>query len=245
MNIATSIPVVCLDATTVGAFSIFNPNNWEGGTRGVIQSCATELAVLEYSAKRIGTICLSAKDLCHPHFENIRRQWRTSPWDLAKTVFYGQVPELHILIEGFFAGLKSLLDLNAQLLSTGGVVSVSLDGFHRKKAVYGGAVLNALDRNAKKGKQRVAIAIRKLITKHKGLWIDEAIGSRDLLVHPSRGVQQLMFELQVEDRYGTLVLVDLVAPHVGTVAINKYAQARVGDIKQFSSLLLGELRQVA
>ena len=245
MNTVSLIPIIFLDGASVGAFHIFNPNDWQGDTRGVIQSCATELAVLQYSAERIGTICLSAKDLCRPRFDDMSLQWQTSPWDLAKTVSYCQVPELHVLIEGFFAGLKSLLDLDAQLLSTEGVLGVSVDGFHRKKDVYGGKVLNALDRNAKHGKKGGATAIKGLITEHKELWIDEVIGSRDLLVHPSRAAQQLMFELQVESRNGALVYLGAAPPHVGTVAINQYAAARVDDIKQFSSSLLSGLRQAS
>ena len=245
MNTVSLIPIIFLDGASVEAFHIFNPNDWQRDTRGVIQSCATELAVLQYSAERIGTICLSAKDLCRPRFDDMSRQWQTSPWDLAKTVSYCQVPELHILIEGFFAGLKSLLDLNAQLLSTEGVVGGSVHGFHRTKDVYGGKVLNALDHNAKPGKKGVATAIKELITEHKGLWIDEVIGSRDILVHPSRGAQQLMFELQVESRNGALVYLSAAPPPVGTVAINKYAAARVDDIKRFSSSLQSELRKTA
>lgn len=208
-------------------------------------SCATELAMLQYSANRIGANCLSAKDLGRPHFENLRRQWQTSPWDLAHTVLHGQVPELHLLTEGFFAGLKSLLDLNSQLISTEGVVGVSLDGFHRKKDVYGGAIVNALNRNAKHEKKRVATAIKELITEHKKLWIDDVIGTRDLLVHPSRGAHQLMFRLQVENRDGLLVYEDAVPPHIEGVQISDYAAARVENVKGFSSSLLTELRKAA
>ena len=241
MNTVSLIPIIFLDGASVEAFHIFNPNDWQRATRGVIQSCATELAVLQYSAERIGTICLSAKNLCRPRFDDMSLQWQTSPWDLAKTVSYCQVPELHLLIEGFFAGLKSLLDLNAQLLSTEGVVGDPVHGFHRRNKVCGGKVLNALDSNAKHGKKRVATAIRELIKEHKELWIDNAIGSRDLLIHPSRGAQQLMFELQVKSRNGVLVYLGAAPPHVGTVAINEYAAARVDDIKRFSSSLLIKL----
>jgi hypothetical protein len=113
------------------------------------------------------------------------------------------------------------------------------------KDVYGGVVVNALDRNAKHGKKHVAKAIRELITEHKKLWIDGVIGARNLLVHPTRGAQQLMFELQVESRDGLLLYRNAVPPHVGSAPISDYAVARVEDIKGFSSSLLTKLREAA
>lgn len=140
MSDESRVPVFCVDESAVAAFSLFNPNDWMGQSRGVVQSCATELSVLRYSAARIEKLCANAKDACNHHFQNLNAQWQTSPWDLARLVYFGQVPELHVLIEGFFAGLKSLLDLDSQLLTTEGVVGAAVDGFHRSKDVYGGTV---------------------------------------------------------------------------------------------------------
>jgi hypothetical protein len=227
------------------AFTLFNPNDWVGESRGVVQSCATELAVLEYTTARIETLCATARELCSRHFETLNSQWQTSPWNLSRVIYFGQVPELHVLIEGFFAGLKSLLDLDSQLLTTEGVVGVAVDGFHRAKGVYGGSVINALENNVRKGKEAVAAAVKDLAMKHKALWIDAAIASRDVLVHPLRGAQQLMFEIRIETSNGSLVYLDAVPPHVGETPIAQYTAERVEHVRQFSVELLEELRNAA
>ena len=239
------VPVICVDRLGLSAFNTFNPNAWDGDSRGVVQSCASEFAVLRYSATRIRSICGSADALCRPYVDAMQEQWRTIPWDLKRTAYFGQVPELHVLTEGFFAGLKSLLDLLVQLLSTEGVVGVSLHGFHRANDVYGGVVVNALGSNVSEGKERVAAAIKALLLKHKSQWIDYAIGSRDLLVHPSRWAQQLMFEIQLESRDGDLVYVGARPPHVGETSIDRYTMEQIENARELSTILMRELRKAA
>jgi len=245
MDLDGRIPVICLDPSAGSAFDIFNPNDWRGASRGFVQSCATEFAVLQYSANRIETICASAKAQCSGHFERLQKQWQGAPWDLTKFACFGQLPELHVLIAGFFTGLKSLLDLNAQLISAEGTVDVVLDGFHRAKGVYGGVVINALENNVKKGKEPVAAALRALVTSHKKLWIDDAINSRDLLVHPMRGAQQLMFEIRVESHDGSLVYLGALPPRVGERTIGRYAADQISNVRDLSTSLLQELRKSA
>ena len=159
-----------------------------------------------------------------------------------KLIYLGQAPELHLLIEAFFSGLKSLLDLSVQLLSTEGVVTVGVHGFHRDKSVYGGVVLNALERNVGKEKRETAAAITQLIRNHKQQWIDAAIGARDLLVHPVRGQQQLMFELHLAERGAELAIRAVVPPHVGDVPIPQYARQQATNIRDFSKAFMSELR---
>jgi len=236
------VPVVCVDGTAVSAFCIFNPNDWQGSSQVVIQSCATELGMLDYTASQIAAICKAANQKCAPHFETLKHQWRQSPWELKKLVYFCQVPEIHLLVEGFFAGLKSLLDLEVQLLSTERIVGVGLDGFHRAKSVYGGVVLNALDSNATSQKKGTAAEVAQLVREHKAMWIDETIQTRDLLVHPPRGQQQVMFELHLGVRNGMLELCETLPPHVGDISIEKYASARLENIREFSSALLAQLR---
>jgi hypothetical protein len=239
------VSVVCVDASAVSAFRIFNPNDWQGASRGVVQSCATELSMLDYTAGQIAAICELANQRCEPYFETLKQQWRRSPWDLQRVVHFGQVPEIHLLIEGFFAGLKSLLDLDVQLLSTERIVGVGLDGFHRDRTVYGGVVLNALERNARSQRKSTAAEVAKLVREHKTIWIDKAIEARDLLVHPTRGQQQLMFELRLGVQEGVLDPRDAVPPHVGSVPIEQYARARLENIREFSIALLAQLRSAA
>ena len=241
-NTEPPIPVICMDSSAVPAFQIFNPNDWNGVSRAVVLSCSTEFSVLQYGATRIAEMCHSPKDRCQPHFENLKGQWETSTWNLAKTVCYAQVPELHVLIEAFFSGMKSLLDLIVQLLSTEKVVGLTLDGFHRAGNIYGGTVLNALDRNACAGKKHIAKALKELITAHKQLWIDEVINSRDLLIHPTKGAHQLMFEIQLESHDGTLVYKDAVPPFVGNQTVDHYSAGQVDNMKQFARAFLARLR---
>ncbi|KPJ65202.1 MAG: hypothetical protein AMJ43_11160 [Coxiella sp. DG_40] len=197
-NGESRIPVILLDQSAMPAFQIFNPNNWKGGSKAVVLSCSTEFSVLHYTVNRINEMCRSPKDRCQSHFDNLKQHCIDPIAILPKTVCYAQVPELHVLIEGFFSSIKSLLDLIVQLLSTEKIVGIKLDGFHRTKNIYGGTVLNALERNACSNKKEVAKALKGLIIKHKQLWIDEVIAARDILVHPLEGVHQLMFELRMK-----------------------------------------------
>lgn len=245
MNEPSPIPVICFHPSSIGACELFNPNDWAGDSRGVIQSCMTEFAGLQYSADHIVLTCGSAKEACRPHFETLRDLWAKSPWDLRRYQYFAQVPEVHIFIEGFFAGLKSMLDLSVQLVSTEGVVSAAIDGFHRRKDVYGGAVMNALENNVKQGRDTVADAIRGLLAAHKRNWIDDAIAARDGLVHPIRGTHQLMFQLLLEVRDGELVYVGARPPHIGSVSIADYVNARVANVRELSTGLLGSLQQAA
>lgn len=244
MSIEGRIPIVILTPSAVPAFQVFNPNDWEGDSRSVVLSCSTELSVLQHVRERISKICLGGKDLCQPHFENLTKQWQASPWDLTKTVCYAQLPELHVLIEAFFASIKSLLDLTVQLLSTEAVVSARLDGFHRNSEVYGGTVLNALDNNARVGKKQVAALLRELIASQKQLWIDDVIRSRDRLVHPVHGAHQLMFEIRVTSHGGSLVYREVIPPQAGGQAIDHYAAARLENAKEFAQAFLAGLRFV-
>lgn len=228
VNNTARIPVICLDPSAVSVYSLFNPNDWDGQSRGVVQSCATELSALEYTAARIENLCATARELCSRHFDTLNSQWQTAPFNLSNVTFFGQVPELHILIEGFFAGLKSLLDLVSQLVATEGVVvGIAINGFHRVKGVYGGSVINALENNVPKRKEAIATAIEAVVMKHKALWIDAAIRYRDALVHPGRGMQQLMFEIRVESLNGSLSFLHAVPPHVDETPISQYAPDRV------------------
>lgn len=243
MNEQARIPVICVDPSAVSAFAIFNSNDWsQPATRGVIQACATELAALEYTTKQIVALCRSARAACLPHFETLKKSWGSGPVDTTEAIFFGQIPALHVLARAFFGSVKSLLDLNAQLLSTEGVVGIGIDGFHRKKDVYGGVVISSLDHNVTKGRERVAAAIKELLLEHKAAWADELIRFRDVLVHPLRGAQQLMFELRLESRGDSLVYVDAVPPHIGTQSIAAYAEQRVGNVRELSSQVVEALQ---
>ena len=137
--------------------------------------------------------------------------------------------------------MKSLLDLLVQLLTTEGIVGVELDGFHRVGNVYGGKVLNALGRNSKAERKAEAEICLALINEHKASWIDEVIRTRDLLVHPSRGAHQLMFEIRLACIDGNLACSTIVSPRVGEVPINEYAEQQVRNADRFVEVFLAAL----
>ncbi len=239
---ARRIPVICVDHSTAEAADIFNPNNWTGSSKEIIFSSWTEFSVLRHCARQIGAMVPAAEHLCANSIAELQEQWRRARFPLDEMVFFAQHAELHIRIEAFFSGAKSLLDLLVQLLSTERIVGTPIDGFHRTKDIYGGRVLNALENNAVADRREAADAVRHLLFEHKELWIDEAIAARDLLVHPERGRHQLMFNLELAEREGELVCQSVNPPHVNDIPIHEYAEQTFGQATEFSSAFLALAR---
>ena len=152
------------------------------------------------------------------------------------------MPDLHIRIEAFFSGVKTLLDLLMQLLSTEKIVGGTVDGFHRDKEIYGGRVLNALRGNATKERKDVAAKLGALISEHKKAWIDQLILARDLLVHPKKGMHQLMFNLELAEKDGTLICIKAHPPEINSQPIHLYAQDTLNQVAAFSSSFLAAAR---
>ena len=178
LMVATSdvrIPVVCADKTSIAGAEVFNPNAWTGESKGIVQSCWTEYSVLHHCASQIEHMCRQGENLCASQIQTIQQQWRASKFDLGKVIIFGQQPDLHIRIEAFLAGMKTLLDLLVQLLSSEKVVGAKVDGFHRVRGVYGGKVLNSLENNGVSDRKVAATKLITLISEHKVLWIDDAI----------------------------------------------------------------------
>jgi hypothetical protein len=237
----TQIPTICLDPSAVPAFGLFNPNDWNGPSRGVVLSCSSEYSVLHYGVTRIKNICQSPMAHCRDHVMTLQEHWKRQTWDLSKGAYYAQVPELHALIEAFFAGTKALLDLIIQLLTTEVVVGVELDGFHRAGSVYGRRVLNALSHNVRANRANTANSIAALILNHKATWIDDVINARDFLVHPEKGSHQLMFHLRLTIQNGDLLCQEAVPPHVGSIQIDDYVNTQIGNIDAFARDFLKQL----
>jgi hypothetical protein len=237
------MPVICVDPSGVVGADIFNPNSWSGGSKGVVQSCWSEYSVLHYCGEQISDMCTNAERLCEKNIATLQEQWRLAKFPLERMVFFAQQPDLHIRIEAFFSGVKTLLDLLVQLLSTEKVVGIGIDGFHRDKDQYGGRVLNALRGNAVKGRKEAAARLEALISEHKTLWIDQVILARDLLVHPEKGMHQLMFNLELLEKGGALLCLKAHPPEINSKPIHDYAQETLKQITGFSSrflALLGE-----
>lgn len=235
------VPVICTDPSGVVGANIFNPNLWSNGSKGVIQSCWSGSSVLHYCVDQISGMCTDAERLCEKNIATLQEQWRLAKFPLERMVFFAQQPDLHIRIEAFFSGVKTLLDLLVQLLSTERVVGIGIDGFHRDKDQYGGRVLNALRGNAAKGRKEVAARLKALISEHKNLWIDQVILARNLLVHPEKGMHQLMFNLELLEKDGALLCLKVHPPEINSKPIHEYAQETLKQITWFSSSFLGLL----
>lgn len=235
------IPTICIDPSAVPAFGLFNPNDWHGPSRGVVLSCSTKYSVLYYSVAQIKKICQSPMDHCRNHIMRLQGNWKRNSWELNKGAYFVQVPKLHVLIEAFFAGTKALLDLIVQLLTTEAVVGIELNGFNRKGTVYGGRVLNALNRNVSAKRADTANVIAELIVNHKDTWIDDVIKARNLLVHPEKGLHQLMFRLHLVTQGQDLLCQAIVPPHVGNTRIDDYVSKQIGNMEVFALDFLNQL----
>ena len=229
------IPVICADKSTVVGAEIFNPNSWTGASKGIIQSCWTEYSVLHHCVGQIVGICGEGERLCQNQIKSIQEQWKTKQFDLGKVVIYGQQPDLHLRIEAFFSGVKTLLDLIVQLLTSEKVVGARVDGFHRAKNVYGGQVLNILAKNALNDRKETVAKAIELISQHKASWIDQVVLARDQLIHPKKGMQQLMFQLEFAEKDATLVSKKIILPKIDSMPIDQYAQKVLKYAQEFSS----------
>lgn len=239
------IPVICVDPSTVVGAEIFNPNAWEGNSKGVIQSCWSEYSVLHHCVRQLSEMCESGDKICASNAATIQDQWKRSKFDLHKVACFGQQPDLHIRIEAFFSGVKSLLDLIVQLLATEKVVAAPIDGFHRDGDVYGGRVLKTLRNNGAKERKELAAKVDALISEHKKAWIDRVIAARDQLVHPTKGMHQLMFQLEFTEKNGSLVFVRAHPPHIESTPIHRFAKEVFDQTTAFCSNLLKLLNETA
>lgn len=239
------IPVICVDSSTIAGAEIFAPNAWEGSSKGVIQSCWSEYSVLHHCVRQLSEMCDNGDKVCATNIATIQEQWKLAKFELQKVACFGQQPDLHIRIEAFFAGVKSLLDLIVQLLTTEKIVAAPIHGFHREGDVYGGRVLKTLRGNATKEKKELAEKVDALISEHKRAWIDRVIEARDQLVHPAKGMHQLMFHLEFAEKNGSLVFVRAHPPHIESTPIQKFANEVLDQSRVFSSNLLSLLNEKA
>ena len=237
------IPIICADRSTWESATIFNPNSWSGDSKGIIQSCWVEFSVLRFCAVQIQAICADREKLCQPQIAEILKQYQTAKFPIEKSIVLVEKPDLHLRIEAFFSGIKSLLDLIVGLLATEKIVNTAVHGFHRSNNVYGGTVINALQNNAVKSHKILANKIDKLLAKHKNDWIDQLISARDDLVHPKKGMFQLMFQLDFVEFDGSLRCTQIKAPTIGFTPIDQYAVRTLEQTTELVSAFLALLRR--
>jgi hypothetical protein len=239
------LPVICADPSSVVGAQIFNPNSWSSDSKGIVYSCLAEFSVLHHCFGQIVAMCKEPKRLCQPQIATVQQQWAAAKFDLSKVILFAEQPDMHIRIEAFFSGVKSLLDLIVQLLSTEKIVAVAIHGFHREKNVYGGLVLNALQNNVPKDRKELAAKIHALLDEHKIKWIDQLINARDLLVHPKRGMHQLMLQFDCAEKDGRLVCARISPPAIDSTPIDQYAGQTLAHAKEFAVAFIALLQEGA
>ena len=233
----TKIPIILLHESSVPAFSIFNSNDWDSKSKPIIHLCAANYGLLIYTSKMINDIFEKAQSLCSSSLENIRFQWKKAKWELSKSNYFVDVPQLHLSIHSFLSSVKTFLDVIAQLIGTEGLVSVEIHGFHKKGNSVGGQLLQVLKNNATKINKDKAALLQDLIIKHKAIWIDNAVNNRDLLIHPE-GFSKIMFTLVLSEKNGNLSLDEILKPSFDGIAFDKYAINMLLSVDTFSKEFL-------
>ena len=84
-----------------------------------------------------------------------------------------------------------------------------------------------------------------LVSEHKKAWIDQVIFARDQLIHPEKGMHQLMFTLELSERDGQLVLTKAHPPEIDSKPIQQFAQGALKGVTNFSERFLGLLHEKA
>ena len=236
------IPVILAHENTVPAFSIFNPNDWNGKSKPVILSCAAHYGLLIHTSKMINNVFEQASTLCSPSLNNLMTQWKTSKWDISKSSYLVDIPDLHLSIHAFLSSVKTLLDVIVQLIGTEGIVSGEVHGFHKKGDDAGGKLLLMLENNATKAMKEKAALLHNLITEHKTSWIDNAVKSRDFFIHPEKGLSQVMFGLVLSEEEGDLKLVKILKPSFGDEEFDNYAKKMLLQIEMFCKLFIKQVK---
>lgn len=240
MKMTQKVPVILCDANTAPAFSIFNPNDWNGESKAIIQSCAAHYGLLLYIAKKLKDIVAKADILCSPKFDELKAQWSMSKWDITKSTYWVDIPELHLSIHSFLSTVKTLLDVIAQLISSEGIVTAKIHGFHEK----GDKLLRLLENNTPASKQEVASLLRELISRNKGIWIDNVVDFRDFFIHPERGLSTVMFALELSESEGELQLTNILKPSFDNEEFHVYADKVLLQVKEFSTEYMEYIKSV-
>jgi len=238
---------VLLDEVGWRCAELFNPNYWAGDSRALMNSCWAEYSVLDHNVNRLAEMCKSAVDQCREHIETLKQQWAGKKLDLERGAIFGLKPDLHLRIEAFLSEVKTLLDLMVQLLYSEHVVTQEVHGFHKKNHrdfdPCGGNVLNILEHNVSNDMKNVAFEFYKLIKSHKTKWIDGAISARDQLIHPLKGMYQLMYRMHFEEKDGALNCSSVDPPTIDGMSIDKYARQTLSEIHDFATDFINLLKR--
>jgi hypothetical protein len=229
-------PVLLVDPASVQAFCIFNPNDWSGLSKAIVSSCAAQHGLLNYSVNKLHELFGNAEKICLPKFIELKNQWKISRWPIDKCNYLVEVPEVHLFMQVYLNSIKTFLDLIVQLISTENIVYKKIHGFHKKRKDPGGALLHTLKNKA--NIKKVADYLLELIVKQKERWIDDAINARDSLVHPEKGLIQVMFQLEIRPKNLEIELTGISKPAIGETDFNQWADKTFKNLNAFSEMFI-------
>jgi len=229
-------PIILGDTTTFEAYSLFNPNDWQGRSKPIVGSCATQYGLLLHIDQTLKGLFEKSESLCEKRFETLQQQWAKHPWNFSDCDYFVEISALHLSIQGFLSAGKTFLDLLVQLVGSEGIVSSQVNGFHKRNDEVGGKLINTLANNAVKG--QIASDLSQLITQHKPKWIDRLVRTRDFLIHPRRGLSTVVLMLVVEVEEKQLRLKKIQKPSVDGQEFDVYVAETVKNIAGFSAEFL-------
>lgn len=237
------IPVIMINKTSVSGFKIFNPNKWRNRSKAIIQTCTTELSLIEHTASQLEVLCSSANDICNSYFKDLLEQWKKANWENSRCEYFVQVPEFHYLILVILCSIKGLLDAIVELLNSEKIVNSRVDGFHKNKDIIGGRVLNTLQNNAFASHKVKANRIYELIIDQKKNWIDEIVSLRDDFIHLKSGAHQVMLKMKILINDNQLVFEGAYPPKIQGKRIDLYFKEKVILLKEFSKSFLDGIKK--
>ena len=227
-------PIIMIDPNSARAFSVFNPNDWIGDSKLIIQSCAINYGLVIYTTAKIKNIFTRADDVCVSRFNDLQAQWKMSRWPLSSCAYLVDIPEAHLSMHSFYSSVKTLLDVLVQLISTEKIVHTHIHGFHKKGVDVGGQLLDILTNNASKPKKELAAKLHDLISQHKNHWIDHAVNNRDFFIHPEKGLNKVTFALTLREVNNELKLETILKPSIDGDIFDIYSEKILKRIEEFS-----------
>lgn len=236
-------PVIIAASGGFQGYTIFNPNDFGGSSKPVVLSCANQLSLLHYLVKKVSSLFSNADELVETAVKIINEQWNTSKWPIGDCEYFVEVPDVHTSIVAFPATVKSLLDLLIQLLSTEKIVNAYPNGFHKNGADVGGAIINILQNNTVSSKKVQSQKTIELIKEHKRKWIDDIVSARDLLIHPTKGMSQVTFQLRIDGKNDELERAEIILPQFKGINLAEYFHDVLQELEKFSVEFLKIIRE--
>ncbi len=227
---------------TFHALSIFNPNEWRGNSRSIIEACSAQHGLLLHIKEGLKNAMQIGASVCQAAFEEFKIQWKSASWNVNVGCYLVEVPPVHLYIHGFLSTSKALLDLVVQLASSEGLVNKSVHGFHKKGKRIGGEFLDILSKKAAPGREKAASALSCYLLEQKSAWIDKLVNARDDMAHPERGMRQIMWELELVASGADIRCVRMVPPFLGGFCFDKYIANTANDIETACIRILSLMR---